>query len=588
MSLVASTPGEGSPAARRAHRNSIPVWLGAAGTYAIVSVLLTRRVWGDPSGRWLGAAGDPQAFLWWIEWFPHALREGLNPLRPTVLQHPLGTNALWNTSIIFPSLLFAPVTVLFGPLVTWNLLMALAPVFSALVAMAAIRRFTERGLSAAIGGLVYGFSPYMVVKMDGHPNLLIMVFPPLALICLHELFIRQRRPPVVVGALFGLAATAQLLTGEELLLTTAIVCGLTTVVVAVLHRAELRDRWRVGARGLAVAAVVALSTSAPFLGYQFAGPQVAGCCLDNLSQYVLDAETLVVPSSYQLLHTDGMLEIAGSWRGFNESNGYIGVPLIAVLTVAVAALRRRPEVVVSAIVGGVLILFAFGSFIEIGGTSTGIPGPWRLFRDVFLIGNIITARLMAFVFLAIAVIVAIALDTVLARQASLRRNLALAAVGVALLTVAPAPVAVSNDNTPPFFRDEEAMERLLPADAVAMVSPYFATDAMLWQATSDFRFRLVQGSVILPGPRVNGPVTPLTQRLNELATSPPGLQTPLSRSDRTAYVDELDALEVDVVILGPSPGRTNAERFVEELVRTPGASSGDVTVFVRPGRDDES
>lgn len=569
---------------RPSRSRSIRTWVLAALAYGLLSIIVTKGVWRAPQERWVGAEGDPKAFMWWIEWMPHALRNGLNPLRPTVLQHPLGANALWNTSILLPSLLLIPVTALFGPIVTWNLLIAGAPVLSAFVAMVAIRRFVERSLPAFVGGLVYGFSPYMIVKMDGHPNLLIAAFPPLALLCLHELFVRQKRSPIVVGILFGLAATAQLLTGEELLLTTALACGLVVVTVAVLYGPRLRNRWQAGVKGLAVAAAVALATSAPFLAFQFFGPREAGCCLPGLTSYVLDAETLVVPSAYQFFHTGGTLEIANSWRGFNESNGYIGVPLSAVLIVAVVALRRRAEVVVSAVVAGALIVFAFGNFVDVGGTSTGISMPWRLLRHVSLLGDVITARLVLFVYLAIGVILAVAVDALLARSSSRQRNLALAAVGSALLTLTPAPVAVSADDMPTFFRDEEALDRLVPQDAVAMVSPYFETDAMQWQAASGFRFRLLQGSVILPGPTNNGPVTPLTQRFNELGTLPPAPQAALSRSERAAYVDELDALEVDVILVGPSPGRENVERFVEALVGSSGSTSGDVTVFVRPGR----
>lgn len=566
---------------------SIRVWVLAALVYGVLSVIVTKGVWRAPQDRWIGAEGDPKAFMWWIDWMPHALSNGLNPLRPTVLQHPLGANALWNTSILLPSLVLIPVTLLFGSIVTWNLIIAGAPVLSALVAMVAIRRFVDRPFPAFVGGLVYGFSPYMIVKMDGHPNLLIGVFPPLALLCLHELFVRQKRSPIVIGILFGLAATAQLLTGSEVLLTTALACGVTAVTVAAVYGRRFTHRWQAGAKGLAVAAVVALATSAPFLGYQFFGPREAGCCLPGLENYVLDAETLFVPSYYQHFRTQGTMEIASNWRAFNESNGYIGVPLMAVLVVGVFALRRRPEVVVSAVVAGTLIVLALGSSVDVGGTSTGIAMPWRLLRYVWLLGDVITARLVLFVYLAIGVMLAASIEVLLARRSSSQRNLALAAVGIALVSLTPTPVAVRADDTPPFFRDEAALERLVPQHAVAMASPYYESDAMQWQAASGFHFRLIQGSVILPGPTSNGPVTPLTELFNALGTIPPGPLAPLTRSERRAYTDELDGLEVDVILVGPSVGRENVERFTEALVGSAGTRSGDVTVFVRPGRGDE-
>lgn len=550
----------------------------AAGCYGVLAVVLTHRVWGNPTHRWLGASQDPQLFLWWMSWVPHSIAHGLNPLHPTVVQYPLGTNSLWNTSIVLPSLLMAPITLWFGPILSWNLLMTASPVLSGLAARAVIGRFVHHPSASLVGGLVYGFSPYMIVELEGHAHLLITIFPPVALLCLHELFIRQRRSPRLVGVALGLAATAQLLIGEEVLLVTAIGCGLVAVIVLSRSTTQLRQRMARGLSGLVIAGLVALGTGGPLIGFQFAGPQAAGCCLPNISRYVLDAETLVVPTGYQLLHTTGTKEIAARWRGFNESNGYLGVPLIVLIAAALVVMRRRAEIVAAGIVLATSTVLAFGSFIEVGGISTGIPAPWQLLRHLPVLGDVVVSRFMLLAYLAIATIVAVTIDALLDQPPGRRRQALLGATALTLATLAPSPTIASADQTPRVFSDHAALDRLLPHRAVAIAVPYFEYDSMFWQVTSDYRFNLIQGGVIVPGPQVNGPITPLAQRLEVLANGSASA-VPILPAERQSYLGYLRKSGVNAVIVGPSTGQSQVLRFLRDLLHIHGQRNGTVTIF---------
>lgn len=564
-------------------RRGLRLWGPAAVAYVACSLWLTRGVWRHPTTSWIGVAGDPQAFMWWLAWVPHAIGNGLNPLHPTVVQYPLGTNALWNTSVLLPGLILAPVTWAFGPVLSWNIVQAGAPVLSALVAMAALRRFVDRGFPAFVGGLVYGFSPYMSLKMLAHMNLAITVFAPLLVLCLHELFVRRRRSPKLVGAALGLAVVAQLLTGEEALLITVIAGATACAVLAVaVHRMPAAP-WRAGLRGLAVAVVVAAVVGTPLLVYQFAGPQSAPCCIQGVDKYVLDSQAVVVPSTFQFFHFPGATEMAERWQGQSESNGYLGVALLAVLIVAVVALRRRRAVQVAAAVVVLLTLFSFGNEIQFAGAGTGVPGPWRLLHQLPMFGTIVVARFMFVTYLAVAVIVAIALDTILARRRTAGSMALLTATLVAVASLAPATAWVAHDHTPAFFRDDAAMDRLLPDPTIAVVSPYFPTDAMLWQATSGFRFSMIEGGVFIPGPNGhpthNGPMLGLAVRLNSLESGDSRAHTDTTPDERRQFRSELARYGVTTMIVGPSPGRAAVERFVADLTGDAGTTTGGVTVF---------
>ena len=96
----------------------------------------------------------------------------INPktgLASDYLNHPDGINLMWNTWLPLPGLLLSPLTLLFGPVLTFNVLVTLAYGLSAWSAYLAIHRYVPSHGAAACGGLVYGFSPAMVGHSH-HPN----------------------------------------------------------------------------------------------------------------------------------------------------------------------------------------------------------------------------------------------------------------------------------------------------------------------------------------------------------------------------------------------------------------------------------
>ena len=84
---------------------------------------------------------------------------------------PQGINLMWNTSMLLPGVLLAPLTLLAGPQASLTVLMTLGFAGSALgdVRRAApVGRQRGRG---GLGGLVYGFSPALIQSAAGHYDL---------------------------------------------------------------------------------------------------------------------------------------------------------------------------------------------------------------------------------------------------------------------------------------------------------------------------------------------------------------------------------------------------------------------------------
>ena len=139
------------PAARRLRVLGRPELLSLLVCLAL-SVAMFWRIWQEPTRRLLGGGlGDGALMMWFLRWTPAALGHGLNPLFTDYLNVPNGVNVMWNTSLLLPGLVLAPITVTLGPVLTFNLLGTLALALSAWCATLAFRRYVRSNLAALIG-----------------------------------------------------------------------------------------------------------------------------------------------------------------------------------------------------------------------------------------------------------------------------------------------------------------------------------------------------------------------------------------------------------------------------------------------------
>ena len=169
-------------------------------------------------------------------------------------------------------MLLAPVTLLAGPQTSLTVLTTLGFAGSAASLFLVLRRWEVSIGSAALAGAVYGFSPALLQAAIGHYNLQFAVLPPLIIDLAVGLCVRSRSP-VRDGVLLGVLATAQLFTGEELLLLT----GIAATAADRGARAGSAARGaRAGAApaaaGFGVAAAVTLLLAGYALWVQFFGP----------------------------------------------------------------------------------------------------------------------------------------------------------------------------------------------------------------------------------------------------------------------------------------------------------------------------
>lgn len=437
---------------------------------------------------------DASIYLWWLAFIPHALLHGMNPFVTGYLLAPHGVNAMENSSMFALAVLMTPVTELFGPVASYNILGILGPPLSAWAARAWLGRHF-RPVPAFVGGLVFGFSPFVVVHAHGdHLNLTWLALVPVALMLLEDLLWRAERPIWPAAPLLGLVLGVQLLVGSEVLVLLVLGGAALCVLLAIAYPRRVRSRLPVLLPAAGVTLVVAAALSAWPLYEQLSArpPFVGNAAAQDI--YTGRAALLVNPPAAMQFHTAASAAVANSSLNGIENGLYVGIPLLVVLAVAVATGWRRRPVLVAFVVA----LAAFTVQIGWPGHVPGILGfpPLRALQDrVRVLGLLVPARFGLVMWTAIAFLVADALDRVQPWPPA-RRRMATALVCVSLLPLLPASVPyVAPVYTPPAFFTTPAV-KTIPHGATVMVAPMatvWYSAAMLWQIDAGFRFRQIGG-----------------------------------------------------------------------------------------------
>ena len=556
--------------------------VGALIVFAALAVLLFGSAWAHPGAAWIGDGRDPHLFIWYLGWTPRQLAAPHNPFFTTDINYPGGTNLMWNTAIFVPATLLWPITAAFGAIVSYNVMATAAVALSALCGYLAARRLVENDLLAAAAGLLYGFSPYMVGQSMRHPHVTLALFPPLVLILLHEILVRQRRSPLLMGCLLGLASAVQLLTGEEILASTALVAAIGITLLCLLHPAQVAARAPRALMALVTAMVCFAILAGYPLVFQFFGPQRVSGLMQPQNTYVSDALAFVVPPAVMRLSTSGTIAVAGGFTGNPSENGaYVGVPLIVLFTAAAALRWHVPSVRWAALLTAILALLSLGPWLHAGGWVTPIPLPWAAIANLPLLENMLPGRLMLFAFLGIGIAVG-DLASAAIRAGPRQGALAVTALAVALLPLVPRLPFISTDaKVPAFFRAGGSVAQLPPGGAI-LVTPFsnnHSSEAMYWQAAAGYTFQMPEGEAFVPGhprPTLGPPRSHLQSTLDGLDH---GAAVPTSAQERAQALQDLSAFGVRAVVVGPSPGHDQIVQYLTGLLGRPPAQSGGVDVW---------
>jgi hypothetical protein len=548
--------------------------------------------WQAPTSRLLGAGrGDGALMTWFLRWTPLAVSHGLNPLFTDHLNVPSGVNVMWNTSLLLPGLLLGPLTVAFGPVLTFNLLSTLALCLSAFTATVAFRRYLG-GVAAVIGALVYGFSPYMLAQDRAHLQLSLAFLPPLLFMAVDNVLVGQRRSALLSGGVLGALAAAQLLIGEEVFALWAVMAVVQVAVMALLFPRRVASKVRYAAIAFGAAAVAFVAIAGYPVWFQLLGPQHVSGDIQSGNRYVTDLWNFVTPTRVQAIAPDAARRLAAQFTGnFAETNGYLGIPLILILSFTVARWVRSEPVVRAAFpLALAAIVLSMGTRLHVAGHVTGIRLPWAALQRLPLLQSAVPNRFMLLGMFFCALLLGVFVDQGLRWRWTGRVPAALLVVG-ALVALAPRLAVPAGEVAPPRFFTGPAV-RGVPEGSVVLVAPFpgpRTATPMTWQALAGMRYRMPGGYFVGPGPD-GGPQYGATPNLLSGLLAKLSSGVPVPRMDpyrRLAYTYNLVQWRVGTVVVGAMGDhrkQARTTRMLTELLRRPPSTEGGVEVWwnVRP------
>ena len=504
-----------------------------------------------PINTQAGVFGDANEYAWFLGWMPYALGHGLNPLGTTIVNFPHGVNMMWNTSVLLPSFLMSPVTVIFGAAFSYNVLAVLAPALNSTFAYLAFRRWTGR-LPSLAGALIFGFSPFIVSQSVGHLAQTLLMSVPLILIVMDRLLVVQASKWWLDGLLLGVLAWAQLLTGEEILALEAVVALITLVVICAINDRAIFPHVRYAAKGLAVSGASFVALALPFLAYQYLGPAKVQD-VHPPDVYVTDLLNFVIPTNITHFATSAAIHISDQFTGNGSEEGaYIGIPLLLFIVFTLVIARRRKITWVAFTIAASAALLSMGPQAHLGGARSGFELPDAWLQDLPFFHNILPDRFASVMFVGVGLLVALGLHELKRFTLPVKvSGWAVASLGlVALIPITNFPSAtsplysafVTGYACPPSSPGTGSSSR-----PVALVLPTINEMALRWQAEARFCYTMPSATGMTGTNAGDVGQLPLI-----LTVGQPGLNLPaLTPGLRADLAQQIKSLHISEIIVSP-------------------------------------
>jgi len=481
--------------ARRAHRRSTRA--GSAGAssrrregllalilyVALALGLIGRAAFAGRGGGFgsgtLGTGPDVQIFLWGLRWWPHALGHGLDPLRSAVVWPPAGGAVLWSTTVPLLSVLATPLTLAFGSLVTWNVLVVLAPATAGWAAWLLCAELGADAVPALFGGALFGFGSFVLCEDIAHLQLSVCLLLPLAA-WVSVRGVRGGASGWSLAVASGAIVIGQFLIFPELLVTLGVM-AVIGLVAALWLLGDEREALLSTARALAIGALVGCLVISPLVVEMITHVPRGS---SGAVAWPLDLLNLVVPTVRIAAGGSSLTGISTRFPGnAAEQTGYLGVPLLLVVLAWGWRERRRPGPHLLLTMLAVAVLLALGSSLTVDGARS-IWLPWAALAKLPFLRDALPVRMTVFVWLCAAVIAA--------RWLSDRRVPAwLRLLAVALVVVSLAPAAWPFQPEPPAAHSA-VVARSLRGQRVLSLPFFDVRDrGLLVQQAHGFRFTLI-------------------------------------------------------------------------------------------------
>lgn len=486
-------------------------------------------------------SGDNSNFVWTFEWFVHAIAHGLPLLHPTAIWAPTGINLAGTTTPLLLDALASPLTVLWGPLPAYNVVMMLAPPASAWATNRLCRHISAARWPAFLAGATFGYSSFEIAHQIGHLHLAMMVCPPLILLSAIRVLdgtLSDRRYAIYTSLLL----IAQALISVEILFTGTLVAVLGLLTFAATASSAQRSVIRAKLPVLVLPWLVAGVTTLWYTLQVLAAPDFAA---GLAYMYPTDLLAFVVPMQYTWLAGASFPGLTSHFPGgLTETTSFLGWPMLIILGHYLFKERRTRSAQTIAIMLALLTVLILGPTLYVHGRAQfklpdAIVAGWPLFKEL------VFGRFSVY----LALIASIALSIWLSGPRRWKLLSGLLAI-LAVFAVLPNLVTPSNDNVgtwsrPRFFFSQEYTRYLRRGETILPIPWAYQGESMMWQAQDHMYFKLASGNLVFvppPGYWINA----ITADLWDNIAPAPGQGIALRTFIRVHRVSDVVVLDRDI------------------------------------------
>jgi len=481
----------------RAALARVPTWLWALAFYLVLATMTIGWFAISHLGSVCACDGgsDPAIFMWSMSWFPHAIAHGLNPFYTHEQWAPTGVNLAQAPMMPVAALAMAPVTALYGPIVSYNVVSILSPALAAFTAYLLCRRLVKRELPALVGGFLFGFSSYEFAQLLGHlPLVFICLIPVMVHLALRRVDREISRTAYLLS--MALVLVLQLGLSTEWL-AECVMLGMLMLVVARFLAPQPQRGRILGLIGETIAAgLIAIVVGSPFLYYAAISEGFLPGSSTLSNTFGLDLANLIFPTVTTWLGHHDFVTLSTKFTAEDkaETDGYLSIAIIIAFSIWFFSEGRRSVLgKMLAIVITISIVMALGAHLHVAGIET-VALPYNWLKNIPVFDNIVPSRIVLFAVLAIAIGVSAWLAKPGGHVAA--RWLLVAAGIVMVFPNVDAYLFGQPVHNPRFFATN-LYRRYLTRNENVLVLPYGHYDiSTLWQAETGFYFRLPEGYVL--------------------------------------------------------------------------------------------
>jgi len=345
------------------------------GCYLVAGVAVSWPRASYLAGR-LPATVDQGGYVWSFWWVAHQVAHLGNPWFTRRLAAPVGMPLGFDTLMPLLGAVMAPVTEVFGPSASYNLLAIVTPGLLCYAAYRAARLWLPSQLGAIAAGAFYGLATMLVWEDWYHINI---AAGALLLPAAVEAAVRlKRRPRARLAVIVGLVIGASVLVNQESAFMVALAAAL------VLAGWLIRDHTRANAALAGLAVAVALVVASPQLGAMIVQYRQGGAAVGPQVQARWDASFgTPLPALFAPSPRLADFGLAGLASLFSYPHPREGAPTFGVALTALALLglvvgwrRRGTRLLALAWLGAAAL--ALGPVLAIGRRAfVPLPVHWH-------------------------------------------------------------------------------------------------------------------------------------------------------------------------------------------------------------------